>query len=112
MAKRKPPTVPRTTSFMHLMVRALLADPVRETYGLQMCAVAGLPSGTIDLILVWIGWLTSRRERVISAQEGRSQHWYCKLTEDGADWGRLALAQAANSTASPHLAAPSAGGTL
>jgi len=35
-----------------LVLRALLADPAREMYGLQICAGAGLPSGTIHPILL------------------------------------------------------------
>ena len=37
-----------------LVLRALLAEPTREMYGLQICAAAGLPSGRSTRS--WPGW--------------------------------------------------------
>ena len=45
-----------------LVLRAMLAEPTQETYGLQICQDAGLPSGTIHPILARLqrlGWLES-----------------------------------------------------
>jgi PadR family transcriptional regulator PadR len=48
-----------------LVLRALLAEPTREMYGLQIREAAGLPSGTIHPILARfeeLGWLESQWE--------------------------------------------------
>ena len=55
---------PRMTIPTQLVLQVLLADRAREMYGLQICAEAGLPSGTIHPILARLehefGWLESR----------------------------------------------------
>ncbi|MGH1555978.1 PadR family transcriptional regulator [Streptomyces sp. L7] len=48
-----------------LVLRALLEDPARLRYGLELCELAGLPSGTIYPILArleQVGWLESSWE--------------------------------------------------
>jgi PadR family transcriptional regulator, regulatory protein PadR len=84
-----------------LVLRALLADTAREMYGLEICAAAGLPSGTIHPILGRLeheyGWLVSRWEDIQPEEEGRPRRRYYRLTEDGAELARIALAQAATS---------------
>ena len=58
---------PRMTLPTQLVLRALLAEPTHEKYGLQICAGAGLPSGTIHPILArleGLGWLESRWEDI------------------------------------------------
>ena len=78
------------------MLRALLAEPAQEMYGLQICSAAGLPSGTIHPILARSGagvaGVTMGRRR--PQDEGRPRRRYYKLTEDGAERARIALAQA------------------
>jgi len=82
-----------------LVLRALLADPTREMYGLEICTASGLPSGTIHPILArlekQVGWLESRWEDTDPAQEGRPRRRYYQMTRDGAEQARIALAQAA-----------------
>ena len=39
-------SAPRMTLPTQLVLRALLAEPTQEMYGLQICQAAGLPSGT------------------------------------------------------------------
>ena len=111
--RRKSPG-PRMTIPTQLVLRTLLAEPAREMYGLQICEEAGLPSGTIHPILARLerefGWLESRWEDVVPAEEGRPRRRYYKLTEDGAERSRIALAQAATSTVSLRLAPRPAGG--
>jgi len=89
---------PRMTLPTQLVLRALLARPADEMYGLQICAEAGLPSGTIHPILARLealGWLESSWEDTASAHsEGRPRRRYYRLTSDGAERARLALAQA------------------
>ena len=92
---------PRMTIPTQLVLRALLAEPAREMYGLQICAAAGLPSGTIHPILARLehehGWLTSRWEDIKPADEGRPRRRYYRLTDGGAERARVALARAAAS---------------
>ena len=88
---------PRMTLPTQLVLRALLAEPTQEMYGLQICTEAGLPSGTIHPILARLegwGWLESRWEDINTHQEGRPRRRYYRLTEDGAERARIALAQA------------------
>jgi DNA-binding PadR family transcriptional regulator len=85
-----------------LVLRALLEDPARELYGLQICAQAGLPSGTIHPILARLekaGWLESHWEEADPHQEGRPRRRYYRLSPDGAQRARIALARATESTA-------------
>lgn len=100
---------------VQLVLRALLADPAREVYGLQLCAEAGLPSGTIHPILARLehehGWLSSRWEDISPAEEGRPRRRYYRLTEDGAVRAREALASAATSATTAALRLRPAAGT-
>ena len=69
-----------------LVLRALIADPTREMYGLEIGRLAELPSGTIHPLLARLegyGWLESRWEDVDPAREGRPRRRYYRLTPDG-----------------------------
>ena len=80
-----------------LVLRALLEHPTREFYGLEICAAAGLASGTIHPILArleGLGWLQSRWEEVDPAEQGRPRRRYYRLSPDGAEHARHALATA------------------
>jgi PadR family transcriptional regulator, regulatory protein PadR len=108
----KDPT-PRMTLPTQLVLRTLLADPSREMYGLEICGEAGLPSGTIHPILARfekLGWLESSWEDIDTAVAGRPRRRYYRLTEDGAERARIALAQARTSAASLRLRTQPAGG--
>jgi PadR family transcriptional regulator PadR len=88
---------PRMTLPTQLVLRALLAEPTREMYGLEICEAAGLPSGTIHPILArleGLGWLESRWEDVSPQEEGRPRRRYYYWSKDGAERARIALAQA------------------
>ncbi len=97
----KKPSGPRMTIPTQLVLRALLAEPTQEMYGLQICEAAGLPSGTIHPILARLenehDWLTSRWEDIRPEDEGRPRRRYYRLTEDGAERARIAVAQATTS---------------
>lgn len=74
-----------------------MADPAQEMYGLQICTEAGLPSGTIHPILArleGLGWVESRWEDIDARQEGRPRRRYYRLTTDGIELARDALARA------------------
>jgi PadR family transcriptional regulator, regulatory protein PadR len=89
--------VPRMTLQTQLVLRAMLAEPTAERYGLQLCAETGLPSGTIYPIvarLEQLGWVVSSwedpREHIA---ERRPRRRYYRLTNDGAGLARAALAR-------------------
>lgn len=80
-----------------LVLEALLADPRRELYGLEIGEAAGLRSGTVHPILARLegyGWLSSRWEDIDASAEGRPARRYYLLTADGVQAARAALARA------------------
>jgi PadR family transcriptional regulator PadR len=88
---------PRMTLPTQHVLRVLLADTSSECYGLQIGQEAGLPSGTVHPILArleHIGWVTSRWEEVDPRSEGRPARRYYRLTSEGAELARDALARA------------------
>jgi DNA-binding PadR family transcriptional regulator len=88
---------PRMTISTQLVLRALLADPSKELYGVEIGQEAGLPSGTVHPILArleTVGWLTSRWEDIDPRTEGRPARRYYQLTPDGLERARAALARA------------------
>ncbi len=79
-----------------LVLRAMLAEPTQEMYGLQIGHAAELPSGTIHPILARLeacGWLESRWEDIDPAKEGRPRRRYYRLSPDGVEHARTALAR-------------------
>jgi DNA-binding PadR family transcriptional regulator len=79
---------------MLLVVRAMLAEPTREMYGLEICKAAELPSGTLHPILARLercGWLESRWEDIDPTEEGRPRRRYYRLSPFGAERARTAL---------------------
>ena len=92
MAERLRMTLP--TQFV---LRALLADPQAELYGVEIGAAAGLPSGTVHPILArleGLRWVHSRWEDIDPKAEGRPARRYYRLTAAGAQAARTALAEA------------------
>ena len=91
-------TGPRMTIPTQLVLRALLENPAQEMYGLEICAAAGLPTGTIHPILARLenefSWLVSRWENIRPEEAGRPRRRYYRLTKDGAERARIALARA------------------
>jgi PadR family transcriptional regulator, regulatory protein PadR len=74
-----------------LVLRALLADPAQELYGVEIDTAAGLPSGTVHPILArleTVGWLESRWEEIDPRAEGRPARRYYHLTPDGIELAR------------------------
>ncbi|QRP50808.1 helix-turn-helix transcriptional regulator [Amycolatopsis sp. FDAARGOS 1241] len=83
-----------------LVLHALLREPAQERYGLEICAAAGLPSGTIHPILARLeraGWLRSRWEETDPAEAGRPRRRYYRLDPDGIEAVREALLRAEKS---------------
>ncbi len=88
---------PRMTIPTQLVLRALLADPTRDLYGVEIGNEAGLPSGTIHPILArfeGVHWVESRWEDIDPRAEGRPARRYYRLTSSGVEYARQALARA------------------
>jgi PadR family transcriptional regulator, regulatory protein PadR len=103
---------PRMTLPTQLVLRALLEDLTRELYGVEIGAAAGLPSGTVHPILARLegrGWLESRWEDIDPRVAGRPPRRYYRLTGQGAQSAREALARAYRPSAA-HLRLRPAGG--
>lgn len=106
---------PRMTLPTQLVLRALMEDPAREMYGAEICAAAGLPSGTIHPLLarlVRVGWLRQRWEQVDPAEEGRPRRRYYSLEPNSIAAVSSALHRAeASAAALTRLRPHTAGGT-
>jgi len=88
----------RMTTPRLFVLRALLADPERERYGLDLAMEAGLEPGTIYPILVAFenaGWLRSWEEDADPHLAGRPRRRYYALTPDGVGAARAAVAGSA-----------------
>lgn len=85
------------TQTTQAVLRALLEDPAKDLYGLEICAATGLPSGTVHPILArfeGLGWLDSAWEQVDPREQGRPRRRYYKLNSNGISFARDALAKA------------------
>jgi DNA-binding PadR family transcriptional regulator len=92
----------RMTTPRLVALHALLADPGREWYGLELAIEVGLEPGTIYPILVAFenaGWLRSREEDVDPHVAGRPRRRYYALTPAGVGAGRDLLRQRATARA-------------
>jgi PadR family transcriptional regulator, regulatory protein PadR len=77
-----------------LVLRAMIAEPTREMYGLELGQVAELPSGTVHPILARLegcGWVESRWEDLDPKRVGRPRRRYYRLTPDGVQYAVDAL---------------------
>jgi DNA-binding PadR family transcriptional regulator len=87
------------------VLRALLRDPGHDRYGLEVCELAGLPSGTVYPILArleQVGWVESRWEDPEThVAEGRPRRRYYRITADGAEQARTTVARAYRSRRQP-----------
>lgn len=78
------------------VLAALLDEPDADRYGLELMAATGLPSGTIYPILRRLqdaGWVTAHWERIDPVAAGRPARRYYRLTADGVQQARAALAE-------------------
>jgi len=94
------------------VLRALSTHPTDAMYGLQICAEAGLPSGTIHPILARLetaGWLDSSWEDIDPVEQGRPRRRYYRLSPAGAARAHNALTRADAAVAALRVR-PAAGG--
>jgi PadR family transcriptional regulator PadR len=89
---------PRMTLQTQLVLRALLEDPSKDRYGLELSNLVGLPSGTIYPILArleQVGWVESTWEDPAAHEvAGRPRRRFYRITREGAERARFALAAA------------------
>lgn len=88
---------PRMTVQTQLVLRALLRNPARELYGLELAEETGLMPGTIYPILLRLkneGWVRKRPEDIDPRTEKRPARHYYSLTASGAVQASAALANA------------------
>ncbi len=108
----------RMTLQTQLVLRSLLEEPSKERYGLELCELVGLPSGTIYPILARlerVGWVDSAWEDPAVHEEARRpRRRFYWLNRDGAERALAALAGAHQPRRQPKLdwgiAQPNAGG--
>lgn len=97
--------VPRMTLQTQLVLRALLEDPARQRYGLELCELVGLPSGTVYPILArleQVGWVDSTLEDpAVHENAGRPRRRFYRITQDGAVQARETLARVYRSRRQP-----------
>jgi PadR family transcriptional regulator PadR len=87
----------RMTVQVLLIVQALLGEPGREYYGLELSQETGLQPGTAYPILLRLeheGWVTSRWEDIDPHAEKRPARRYYRLTASGAAEASAASASA------------------
>lgn len=87
----------RLTAATVAVLRALLVEPTKQTYGLEVVAATGLPNGTVHPILVRLTnmeWLTSEWEDIDAHTEGRPRRRYYQLSELGATHAQAAVHRA------------------
>jgi DNA-binding PadR family transcriptional regulator len=90
-------SMPRMTLPTQLVLRTLLDQPTKAMYGLEIIQASGLASGTVHQILTRfekIGWLESTFEEIDPHREGRPRRRYYRLSRNGAELARHALAAA------------------
>lgn len=86
----------RVTVAVATVLAALLEEPDSDRYGLDLMAATGLPSGTMYPILRRLqdaGWVTADWERIDPVVAGRPARRYYRLTPDGVQRARAALAE-------------------
>jgi PadR family transcriptional regulator PadR len=104
-------TVP-TQLVLQAFLDAFAEDPQRELYGLEVCALAGLQTGTIHPILARLerfGWLHSSWEQIDPKQEGRPRRRYYRLDPNSISAVGAALARAKAATPGQRLPQPQPG---
>jgi PadR family transcriptional regulator len=93
----------RMTMQTQAVLRAFLANPEREIYGLEIAAHTGLLPGTTYPILVRLeraNWVTSRWETINPHDEQRPRRRYYKMTPRGIELAARELEQRAEKAAS------------
>lgn len=83
---------------------AFLVDPGQELSGLDVCAAAGVRSGSMHAVLARLegqGWLESHWEELDAESDGRQPRRYYRLTGVGAKLAQTALVESRRSALRP-----------
>ena len=86
--------MPQVTRQTERVLVALLRDPARHRYGLDLSRETGLKSGTLYPILARLegaGWVVSEWEEIDPSAEGRRPRRYYRLTREGKRIARAAV---------------------
>jgi PadR family transcriptional regulator PadR len=78
--------MPQITRHTERVLVALLRDPTKRRYGLEISQEAGLASGTLYPILARLeaaGWIDSEWEQIDPSAAGRPARRYYGLTAEG-----------------------------
>lgn len=87
----------RMTMQTQMILQALLRDPTRALYGLELAEETGILPGTAYPILIRLEnerWVTSWWEDISPEAEGRPRRRYYRLTANGAAQASAAIAAA------------------
>jgi PadR family transcriptional regulator PadR len=88
---------PRITFNVARVLRVLLEDPTASHYGLEVGKAAGLAGGSLYPVLMRLeraGMLVSDWEAVDPSEAGRPRRRLYRLTSEGAQYARQAIAEA------------------
>jgi PadR family transcriptional regulator PadR len=99
----------KVTVTMAKVLRALLEDPAKPSYGLELMKASSLPSGSLYPVLARLeraGLVVSWREQIDPAAEGRPARRYYQLTPDGLESARHELAALAEQLRPPRRFRP------
>jgi DNA-binding PadR family transcriptional regulator len=91
----------RITIAVVKVLTALLAEPNEFRYGLELMSATGLPSGTLYPLLHRMqdaGWVTAEWERLDPVAAGRPARRYYRLTAEGIQRSRQAVAELRTAT--------------
>jgi DNA-binding PadR family transcriptional regulator len=97
---------PRITLQTELVLQALLVEPSQRRYGLEICQLVGLPSGTVYPILARlerVGWIESSWEDPeVHEAAGRARRRFYRVASGGAELAKSALARSYRAKKKPH----------
>lgn len=97
----------RLTTTVARVLRVFLEDPEVSRYGFDLMRQTSTPSGTLYPILARLeraGWITSEREAIDPAVNGRPARRMYTLTADGAASARIELARLSAELSPPRVA--------
>jgi DNA-binding PadR family transcriptional regulator len=86
--------MPKITRETQAVLAALLRDPTKRRYGLEISKEASLATGTIYPILARLegaGWIESEWEQIDPSVAGRRPRRYYRLTGEGERVARASL---------------------
>jgi PadR family transcriptional regulator PadR len=105
---------PRFTLNVLKILRVMLENPTAEHYGLEVGKAAGLRGGSLYPVLMKLenaGLVVSAWEEADPSEAGRPRRRMYRLTSEGVEYARQALAEAQQSLTASQEHAPAWGRT-